>query len=63
MQPSLVQSPLSDLPASNPGNAGKALQLLLQKIQVVFDFASAGGKGTEILGPLCAVSQSTGRFH
>lgn len=45
-------------PCLDPSNAGKALQLLLLKIQVVFDFASAGGKGTEILGPfVCCISK------
>lgn len=45
-------------PCLNPGNAGKAVQLLLQKIQVVFDFASAGGKGTEIWGHfVCCISK------
>lgn len=47
----------SDLPASTQGNAGKALQALLQKM-TVFDFASAGGKGTETPGPfVCSISK------
>ena len=45
-------------PCLNPDNAAKALQLLWQKIRVVFDFAGAGGKGTEILGLfVCCISK------